>query len=534
MNKYALISVTDKTGLDIFGKKLIDLGYTILSTGGTAKYLTDCGIENLSVSEFTGQDEILDGRVKTLHPKIHAGILARRDNSSDRSQMDKASFEYIDIVVVNLYQFKKKREEFFSADDKDKLSLAEMIEFIDIGGPTLLRASAKNFSYVYSIVDPEDYELVIDSLNNPEQGIKLRKKLAAKVFATTSSYDLSIANFLGREDLSDPSELSEYSGVMLQKIEDLRYGENPHQKAAWYQEFSGSKKLLEQGLVQIQGKELSYNNINDLTAALQLTLDCNKALKSVPHAVVLKHANPCGVAISNNLQTALTNAINCDPVSAFGGIVSLNREVGEEVAKLLTSSFYEVIIAPSFSAAALEVFSVKKNLRIVSCDFDKFNHSKSVSSSFMLKTVGDSYLLQSKDEVIDDISSFETSVGGELTDQEMLDAQLAWVTVKHVKSNAIVIAKDSCVIGIGAGQMNRLDSTKLAISRASRHGFTTDGAVAASDAFFPFADNIIELSNSGISVIVQPGGSIRDNEVIEEVSKSGIKMILTNRRHFNH
>lgn len=527
--KFALLSVTDKTNLDKFAKNLCELGYSILSTGGTAKFLASKGIPYISVSEHTGQKEILDGRVKTLHPKIHAGILSRRDNETDQKEMRECDFSYIDVIAVNLYPFREKRTE---ADSLGELSEDDLIEFIDIGGPTLLRASAKNYKYVYSVIDPADYDEVIANLALPaNETLKFRKRLSAKVFVNTASYDLAIAEYLSREeeDSRSASE-SQYTGIVLEKIQNLRYGENPHQKASWYKPFGSKDKLS--AFTQLQGKELSFNNINDLYAAVSLTLDLNRVFKDSPTCVVIKHANPCGIALGETLLDATTKAISCDPMSAFGGIISLSEEVNKETAELLTSSFYEVILAPSYSEDAKQVFLSKKNLRVLVADLNDLASGKNNFPE--IRTLIDTALVQNQDTFLNQEESWKWVSGEGFTKEETEDAMLAWIAVKHVKSNAIVLAKDGMVIGIGAGQMNRFDSTELSILRAKRHEHNPAGSIAASDAFFPFGDTVESLHRGGIKAVLQPGGSIKDQEVIDTAQKLNVRMIFTGTRHFKH
>ncbi len=528
--KFALLSVTDKSNLAEFAKSLINLGYTILSTGGTAKYLSSNGINYQSVSDFTGQMEILDGRVKTLHPKVHGGILARRDNANDLKEMLECGFPFIDVLAVNLYPYKQKRMEF---DQEGKLTEDDLIEFIDIGGPTLLRASAKNYKYVYSVIDPSDYSKAISILEKaePKEALSFRKKLASKVFVNTASYDLSIAEFLSREDAdSRTATESKYTGIVLEKVQPLRYGENPHQKASWYKPFGSNKSLS--AFNQFQGKELSYNNINDLYAAVSLTLDLIKAFGDKPNCVVIKHANPCGIAIGANALEATEKAISCDPMSAFGGIISLNTPVDKQTAEVLSSSFYEVIVAPSFDSDAKEILATKKRLRVLDVCHKTLTQGKDIYPE--IKTTIDTALVQNQDTTLGQKESWKWVNGTEFSKEDEQDALLAWVAVKHTKSNAIVLAKNGLVIGIGAGQMNRFDSTELAILRAKRHDHDPVGSIAASDAFFPFGDTVESLHRGGIKAVLQPGGSLKDEEVIDTAKRLDMKMIFTGTRHFKH
>lgn len=532
ISKFALLSVTDKSGLDEFANSLLSLDYTILSTGGTAKFLSDHKIPYTSVSDYTGQMEILDGRVKTLHPKIHGGILARRDNPTDNKEMLDCGFSNIDVVVVNLYPYKEKRLEF---DTNGKLTEDDLIEFIDIGGPTLLRASAKNYKYVYSVIDPADYNQVVSVLKseNDSEALSCRKKLASKVFVNTASYDLAIAEFLSREDSSCKSSTeSQYTGIVLEKVQPLRYGENPHQKAAWYKPFGVKNKSA---FNQIQGKELSFNNINDLYAAVSLTLDLTKVFKDEPTCVVIKHANPCGIALGKDTLDATQKAISCDPMSAFGGIISLNKTLDKETAELLASSFYEVIVAPSISEEARTILSSsQRKLRIRILDVCHKTLQEGKDSYPEIKTLINTALVQNQDTTLGGKESWNWVNGESFNQEDEKDALLAWTAVKHVKSNAIVLAKNGLVIGIGAGQMNRFDSTELAILRAKRHDHDPQGSIAASDAFFPFGDTVESLYRGGIKAVLQPGGSIKDQEVIDTAKKLDVKMIFTGTRHFKH
>jgi phosphoribosylaminoimidazolecarboxamide formyltransferase/IMP cyclohydrolase len=528
-SKFALLSVTDKSGLNEFANSLIALGFSILSTGGTAKYLSDHHIPYSSVSDYTGQMEILDGRVKTLHPKIHGGILARRDNLTDNKEMLDCGFSNIDVVVVNLYPYKEKRVEF---DTNGKLTEDDLIEFIDIGGPTLLRASAKNYKYVYSVIDPSDYKEIVSVLKSGSdtKALSCRKRLASKVFVNTASYDLAIAEFLSREDSTCKSSTeSQYTGIVLEKVQPLRYGENPHQKAAWYKPFGVKNKSA---FSQLQGKELSFNNINDLYAAVSLTLDLNKVFKDHPTCVVIKHANPCGIAIGKDTLDATNKAISCDPMSAFGGIISVNMTLDKETAEVLTKSFYEVIVAPEISEDAQAILATKKNLRVLNVCLKTLQEGKENYPE--IRTLIDTALVQNQDTTLGTKESWNWVNGESFNQEDEKDALLAWTAVKHVKSNAIVLAKNGLVIGIGAGQMNRFDSTELAILRAKRHDHDPQGSIAASDAFFPFGDTVESLHRGGIKAVLQPGGSIKDQEVIDTAKKLDVKMIFTGTRHFKH
>ena len=525
MKKYALLSVTDKTGVVEFARNLQELGFEILSTGGTAKVLSQNNVKYTSVSEFTGQKEIMDGRVKTLHPMIHGGILARRNKDEDILALNDLKSGSIEVVAVNLYQFGKiLKEQPNSPEDV-------MIEHIDIGGPTLLRAAAKNFAFVYSVIDPSDYNMVIKSLKaSGHEALKFRRELSAKVFVHISNYDLKIASYLSRDEAGQ--SLPKYLGIVQEKIQDLRYGENPNQNAGWYAAIDRQDEVTS-SLKQLQGKELSYNNLNDAYAASDLMIDL-KTHFNVKHSVVIvKHANPCGVALSDSSHAAFLKALSCDPVSAFGGIIAFSHEVDKATAEELSKTFYEVIIAPSYDPLALEALSLKKNLRLILIDYARLENARTENLQF--KTVIEGALVQGHDDKVKDFDEIVWAVGTEFeSPAQEVDAKLATIVCKHVKSNAIVLAKNELAIGIGAGQMNRVDSSRISIIRARRFDFDVKGSVVASDAFLPFSDNIDEFSEAGVSLVVQPGGSIRDAEVIEVAKSKNIKMVFTGHRHFRH
>lgn len=510
MKKRALISVSDKTGIVEFSRKLVEMGYEIISTGGTATELTKNGIKVIGISEITGFPECLDGRVKTLHPNVHAGLLAMRGNKEHMEQLQKLSINTIDMVVVNLYPFK-------ATIMKEGVELQDAIENIDIGGPTMLRSAAKNYQDVASIVDPKDYDRVLSELENG--GIKKETKfyLMYKVFQHTAVYDTLISTYLA-EKLG--IEYPEQVAFAYEKVQDMRYGENPHQSAVFYKEVLPVKGSLTMAK-QLNGKELSYNNINDTNGALELLKEFEK-----PTIVAVKHANPCGVASAESIYEAYQKAYEADPVSIFGGIVASNVEVDKQTAEMMIKIFLEIVIAPSFSAEALEVLKAKPNLRVlelpsIRAKIEKVWHTQ--------KKVLGGLLVQ----------SYDTSVIGELktvtekapTEAQLEDMEFAMKVVKHTKSNAIVIAKNGVSLGIGAGQTNRIWATKQAIEHS---GDKVKGAVLASDAFFPFSDCVDEANNGGISAIIQPGGSIRDKDSIECCNKYGIAMVFSGERHFKH
>lgn len=520
MIKRALISVSNKEGLIEFAKGLSDLGTQILSTGGTAKALQDAGIKVTPVSDVTGFPEILEGRVKTLHPKIHGGILAKRDSEAHMQQIAELGIEPIDLVVINLYPFKETIE-------KPGVTLEEAIENIDIGGPSMLRSAAKNHKDVIVIVDPADYEPVIQELK--EKGdidITKRMKLACKVFKHTAHYDALISDYLEKQLLAGEKETCktvEFPNdltLAYEKIQDLRYGENPHQKAAFYGEIGRHQGTLA-GAKQLWGKELSFNNINDADAAL-------KAVKEfdIPTAVGLKHTNPCGVASSDNIYDAYVKAYAADPTSIFGGIVALNRPVDAKTAQELVKIFLEIVIAPAFEPEALEILKTKKNLRLLEVDF-----SGKTDFGLDMKKVSGGLLVQELDTKDFNKEDLKVVTKRAPSEKEMQDLLFGWKVVKHVKSNAIVLAKDLVTVGIGAGQVNRIWPTEQSIAHAKDKA---KGSVLASDAFFPFSDVAETAAKAGITAIIQPGGSLRDEDSIQVCDKYNVAMVFTGMRHFKH
>jgi len=514
--KRALISVSDKTGVVEFAKSLTELGYEIISTGGTAKALSENGVNVISVSDITGFPECLDGRVKTLHPKIHAGILAMRDNPEHMQQLKDLNVDTIDIVAINLYPFK-------NTIMKDGVTREEAIENIDIGGPTMLRAAAKNYGDVCVVVDPADYGYLIDSIKNGNVTKEFKLTLAYKVFNHTAKYDAMISNYLRKETKSDifPDDLT----VTFEKVQGMRYGENSHQSAAFYKEVS---KDLSQTLVaakQLWGKELSFNNINDAECAVQLVKEFDS-----PAAVAVKHANPCGVGTGKDIFSAYMNAYNSDPVSIFGGIVALNREVSKECAQKLSEIFLEIIIPPAFSKEALEILEQKKNIRLLELP----DISKPLSSSMLdYKKVSGGLLVQEPNLALYDELKCVTKKSIKGDEEELL--KFAMKVVKFTKSNAIVLAdRDEngfFTVGIGPGQTNRVTALKIALEYA---GDKAKGCVLASDAFFPFSDCVEAAAKAGVSAIIQPGGSIRDNDSIAACDENGIAMVFSSIRHFRH
>lgn len=518
MIKRALISVSNKEGIIEFAKGLSELDVEIISTGGTAKALKDAGIKVTAVSDITEFPEILDGRVKTLHPKIHGGLLAVRANSKHMGQIAELGIEPIDMVVINLYPFKE-------TISKPNVTLDEAIENIDIGGPSMLRSAAKNHRDVIVVVDPKDYPFVISELREKGNiGIEDRMKLAHKVFEHTAHYDALIADYL-KQNISpaaldsNGSLFPENLTLTYEKIQDLRYGENPHQKAAFYGEIGRHPGTLA-GAKQLGGKELSFNNINDADAALKAVMEFD-----MPAAVGVKHTNPCGVACGENIYDAYVKAYEADPVSIFGGIVALNRPVDVQTAEELIKIFLEIVIAPDFEPGALEILRSKKNLRILQVDFDKN------TSSWDMKKVSGGLLVQELDVKDFSMQDLKVVTKRAPSDKEMEDLLFGWKVVKHVKSNAIALAKDLVTVGIGAGQVNRIWPTEQSIAHA---GDKAKGSVLASDAFFPFSDVVEAAAKAGITAIIQPGGSLRDEDSIKVADENNIAMVFTGMRHFRH
>ena len=516
MKKRALLSVSDKTGLYEFASELEKLGYEILSTGGTAKALRDSGISVTNVSDVTGFPECLDGRVKTLHPMIHAGILAMRSNAEHMKQIEELGVVPIDIVAINLYPFK-------ATILKPGVGLEEAIENIDIGGPTMIRAAAKNWQDVAVIVDPEDYSAVIEQLKENGSVTKQKKfDLAGKVFEHTASYDALIANYLRKQRGCDG--LPETFTMTYEKVQQMRYGENPHQNAAFYREINNLDNVLSSAK-QLHGKELSYNNINDANGALDLLKEFPT---DTPVAVAVKHANPCGVGRGQDIYEAYINAYEADPVSIFGGIVALNREVDAKTAAELSKIFLEIIIAPSFSKEAFDILSAKKNIRLLEL---KNCAKPNTPDMFDMKKVAGGLLVQELDTNLLDEDELKCVTKRVPTGVELEQLLFAWRVVKHVKSNGIALVKGDRSIGIGPGQTNRITALELAIKYA---GENAKGSVMASDAFFPFDDCVHAAREAGITAIIQPGGSVRDEDSIKACDEAGIAMIFTGMRHFKH
>ena len=510
----ALVSVSDKRGLIQFARGLADLGVEILSTGGTCRQLQEAGIEATEVSAKTGFPEIMDGRVKTLHPVIHGGLLGRR--GTDEAVMEEHNIEPIDLLAVNLYPFE-------ATISRADATLDEAIENIDIGGPAMIRAASKNHDGVAVVVDPEDYETVLETLKTEDMSIEYRRGLAAKAYAHTASYDTAITRYLSaslNEDILGERFL--YSGGVSER---LRYGENPHQDAAFYSDQGAQKGSLALAQ-QIQGKALSYNNIADTDAALE----CVKQF-TVPACVIVKHANPCGVAIGDDISGAYERAFQTDPTSAFGGIIAFNRSLDAATARsIIDRQFVEVIVAPAIDEDALAIVAEKKNVRLLRTG----EWPDTTNGGFDFKKVSGGLLVQTSDAGIVTESDLKVVTDKLPEPGQIKDMLFAWKVAKFVKSNAIVFCKDGMTIGVGAGQMSRVYSTKIAAIKAGDEGLSVEGSVMASDAFFPFRDGIDSAAEHGISAIIQPGGSMRDDEVIAAANEHGLTMVFTGMRHFRH
>ena len=511
----ALISVSNKKGLVEFCKSLTEeFNIEIISTGGTLKTLQESNVSAIEVSQFTNFPEMMDGRVKTLHPRVHGGILARREQ--DQEIMKENNILAIDLVVVNLYPFKE-------TISKAGISLEEAIENIDIGGPSMVRSAAKNNKYVGVVVEPDDYPLILKEMKSNRGSLsqEMRSSLATKAFNHTANYDTVISGYLS--SLTEP-DFPNRIFAKFQKKEVMRYGENPHQKAAFYVDETKQGNGLGNA-IQIQGKQLSYNNIADTDAALE----CVKSFEG-PTCVIIKHANPCGVATDVDITEAYQKAFDADSTSAFGGIIALNRKLEEKTAQqIIDNQFVEVIIALGVSSSAQKILNTKENIRVL-----EMENMEKLSSGFKFLSVTDGLLVQEIDNGSISAKDLKIVSSREPTNEEMQDCLFAWKVCKFVKSNAIVYAKNNQTVGVGAGQMSRIDSTQIAASKAKESGFKTKGCVMASDAFFPFRDGIDLAASMGISSIIQPGGSIRDDEIIEAANEANMAMIFTGMRHFRH
>lgn len=522
--KRALISVSNKANLIDFAKNLHDRGIEILSTGGTAKALKDAGIPVIDVSDHTGFPEMMDGRLKTLHPIVHGGLLAIRGNPEHEAAAEKHNIPPIDLLVVNLYPFEQTVAR---GGDFD-----ECVENIDIGGPAMIRAAAKNHAAVTVVVETSDYELVTTELDQYGGAVssELRRSLAAKAFARTSHYDAAISNWFAQQLGNKTPAYRTFAGKLGQ---ELRYGENPHQTAAFYRTDENRPGVATAN--QLQGKELSYNNFNDTDAALELISEFDPA--SGPAVAIIKHANPCGVACGHTLAEAYQAALRCDPVSAFGGIIALNSRIDAEAAEEIVKIFTEVVVAPGISEDAERIFASKKNLRLLIVP--EFANPR--MPGLLVKSVAGGLLVQSRDNAVIEDLDLKVVTERQPTAQEMQDLEFAFMVAKHVKSNAIVYAKNGATVGIGAGQMSRLDSSRIAARKAQDAaeaiGLSQSlavGSVVASDAFFPFADGLLAAAEAGATAIIQPGGSMRDDEVIQAANEKGLAMVFTGTRHFRH
>ena len=521
MIKQALISVSDKAGVLEFARALSGLGVNILSTGGTAKLLADNGVKVTEVADYTGFPEMLDGRVKTLHPKVHGGILARRDFPEHVAALEQHGIPVIDMVVVNLYPFQQTVA-------KDECALEDAIENIDIGGPAMLRSSAKNHKDVIVICDPSDYSGVLADLQSAAGDLNYEKRfaLAKKVFAHTAQYDGAITNYftaLGEDKQhATRSAYPETLNLHFEKVQDMRYGENPHQSAAFYRDVKQIDGALA-SYTQLQGKELSYNNIADADAAWE----CVKTFDEVT-CVIVKHANPCGVAIGANPLEAYSKALQTDPTSAFGGIIAFNCELDGAAAEAVAKQFVEVLIAPAFSAKAREIFAAKQNVRLLEIPLGKG------LNAYDFKRVGGGLLVQSPDARNVLVADAKVVSKKQPTPQQLQDLMFAWRVAKFVKSNAIVFCGNGMTLGVGAGQMSRIDSARIASINAQNAGLTLAGSAVASDAFFPFRDGLDVVVAAGATCVIHPGGSMRDQEVIDAADEQGVVMLLTGTRHFRH
>jgi len=536
MKKAALLSVSNREGLEVFAKGLIDLDYVLLTTAGTGKYLAERGIPYVSVEEYTGQKEIMDGRVKTLHPKIYAGLLARRNNAQDMHELEVRGILPVDVAAVNLYPFAANVG---STKDQDG-----MIELIDIGGPSMIRAAAKNFKYVLPVIDPADYEAVVSFLSkgcnlpSAEADLAFRRRLAIKVFAYLAYDSLEIASYFSNQAGQDQPDqidlrtsdqpmghclgaLSEVNGLVLFRKQVLRYGENPHQRAVFYQP-AGLKRA---DWRQLGGKELSYNNLLDVDSVVRILRDLPV---EPPKAVIVKHLNPCGAASADTQLQALRYAKRCDSRSHFGGIIGFSQAVGVEVAREIREDFAEVVVAPAFEAQAVEVLKQSKNLRVVQVGM------QSVPRLLELRSVLDGVLVQESDRGAADIASARLVTQRQASPAELEDLKFAWTLCAHVKSNAVVIVKNKALIGVGAGQTSRIDSVEVALMKAKYHGHDLEGAVAASDAFFPFVDGVEALAHAGVSAVIAPEGARRDAEVVAAAERLGISLFFVVDRHFRH
>ena len=512
MSRLALLSVSDKTGIVELARKLVDYEFEIISSGGTAKTLQDAGISVTKVSDYTGSPEILGGRVKTLHPRIHGGILARRDLPEDRAELEANDIRPLNLVVVNLYPFEQTIAQ-------PNVTVAQAIEKIDIGGPTMIRAAAKNYKYLTILCSPNQYERYIaEHESQGDVSLEFRQQMAGEAFAHTNSYDRAISAYFA--DLNRSETLGDSYGISGKKVQSLRYGENPHQPAAWYQ--TGTTPSGWAAATKLQGKELSYNNLVDLEAARRIITEFDP---SEPAAAVLKHTNPCGAAVGSTLTEAYQKAFNADNVSAFGGIVALNQTIDADTAEALTKTFLECVVAPDCDRAAREILQAKSKLRILLLP------DLATGQKETIKAIAGGFLVQASDDRIENPDDWQMVTEKQPTEAQIAEMLFAQKLVKHVKSNAILVSRDRTTLGIGAGQMNRVGSVKIALEQA---GDKAVGGVLASDGFFPFDDSVRTAAAAGISAIIQPGGSIRDKDSIAAANELGIVMVLSGTRHFLH
>ena len=512
MSRLALLSVSDKTGIVELAQQLLEFGFEIISSGGTAKTLKDAGIGVTKVSDYTGSPEILGGRVKTLHPRIHGGILARQDLAEDREELEANNIRPFDLVVVNLYPFEQTIAQ-------PNVSVSEAIEKIDIGGPTLIRAAAKNFKYLTVLSSPSQYDRYINEYQSQgEVSLEFRQQMAGDAFAHTNSYDRAIADYFA--NLNQSEGLGDKYSISGTKVQSLRYGENPHQPAAWYQ--TGTVASGWAAAQKLQGKELSYNNLVDLEAARRIIAEFDP---KEPAAAVLKHTNPCGAAVGSSLVQAYEKAFNADSISAFGGIVALNRSIDAETAKALTGTFLECVVAPDCEESARAILQAKSKLRILLLP------DLATGQPETIKAIAGGFLVQQSDDRLENPDEWQIVTQKQPTPEQIAEMLFAQKLVKHVKSNAILISRDRTTLGIGAGQMNRVGAVKIALEQA---GEKSQGGVLASDGFFPFDDSVRTAAAAGISAIIQPGGSIRDRDSIAAADELGVVMVLSGVRHFLH
>jgi phosphoribosylaminoimidazolecarboxamide formyltransferase/IMP cyclohydrolase len=511
----AVLSVSDKTGIAEFARGLAELGVELVSTGGTAATLRDAALEVRDIESFTGFPEIMGGRVKTLHPRLYAGVLALRDNPTHMSAAEEHEIEFVDLACVNLYPFE-------SWAGRRGVTEHEVLEHIDIGGPTMIRAAAKNFAFTAVVVKPESYDAVLQELRDGDGRLSLttRESLAAEAFAYTARYDTAISRWFAEKQ----GDFPELMMSAYEKVTDLSYGENPHQRAAYYSQVGARMHVLSQ-VRQLGGKELSFNNVLDINAGRLLVGEFE-----VPACAIIKHNNPCGVAVGSSAIEAYRRAFACDPVSAFGGVICFNRPLDAELADALTGRFVEVVLAPAIDEGAVHVLSSKPNLRIL----EDGERRRVDISEWDLKRVMGGLLVQDRDLDFEDRSEMEVVTERKPSEREWGEMLFAWKVCKHVRSNAIVLSRDLATVGIGAGQMSRVDSVRLAIGKARATGNDLAGGALASDAFFPFSDGPQLAVDAGVTAVIQPGGSVRDHEVVEAADAAGISMVFTHRRHFRH